>query len=171
MFGALDGNSGTGRDIAALSDADPEFSGSCGRCYEGVRAPAGLDAHGQGLHAHGQGRHAGILQTLRQGRGMHGDAPARCPGRAQRTPCTPHALARPQQQCTHARWLLAYAAGLPAAAGALPACSAAEPACTRARRLANPMYSGLAPCFAPLCLMRHPLHTPFRVLPTRSRLR
>lgn len=35
QFGNLDGNSGTGHDIAALSDADPEFSGSCGRCYEG----------------------------------------------------------------------------------------------------------------------------------------
>ncbi|GBF92088.1 hypothetical protein Rsub_04435 [Raphidocelis subcapitata] len=34
QFGQLDSNAGTGYDIAALSDADPEFAGSCGRCYE-----------------------------------------------------------------------------------------------------------------------------------------
>jgi hypothetical protein len=44
MFGSLDGSSGTGHDIAALSDADPEFSGSCGRCYEGAHAGACLPA-------------------------------------------------------------------------------------------------------------------------------
>jgi hypothetical protein len=32
---ALDPNKGTGWDIAALSDADPDYAGSCGRCYEG----------------------------------------------------------------------------------------------------------------------------------------
>ena len=31
MFGKLDANSPTGYDIAALSDADPAFAGSCGR--------------------------------------------------------------------------------------------------------------------------------------------
>lgn len=34
----LDPNAGTGWDIAALSDSDPEYAGSCGRCYEGARA-------------------------------------------------------------------------------------------------------------------------------------
>jgi hypothetical protein len=32
----LDKDKGTGWDIAALSDADPDYAGSCGRCYEGV---------------------------------------------------------------------------------------------------------------------------------------
>ena len=30
MFGNLDANQGTGYDIAALSDASPEYAGSCG---------------------------------------------------------------------------------------------------------------------------------------------
>ncbi|KAI8469423.1 MAG: RlpA-like double-psi beta-barrel-protein domain-containing protein-containing protein [Monoraphidium minutum] len=34
QFGALQAGSGTGLDIGALSDSDPEYSGSCGRCYE-----------------------------------------------------------------------------------------------------------------------------------------
>jgi hypothetical protein len=36
-FGQLDSGTGTGLDIAALSDADPDYAGSCGRCYEGAR--------------------------------------------------------------------------------------------------------------------------------------
>jgi len=36
VFGQLSEGAGTGYDIAALSDSDPEFSGSCGRCYEGA---------------------------------------------------------------------------------------------------------------------------------------
>lgn len=33
----LDQNKGTGWDVAALSDDDPYYAGSCGRCYEGAR--------------------------------------------------------------------------------------------------------------------------------------
>jgi hypothetical protein len=40
----LDPNKGTGWDIAALSDTDPDYAGSCGRCYEGE----GQAAHMQG---------------------------------------------------------------------------------------------------------------------------
>ena len=37
MFGSLDTNL-----IAALSDADPEYAGSCGACYEVECAPGSV---------------------------------------------------------------------------------------------------------------------------------
>lgn len=50
MYYNLDPNVGTGWDIAALSDRDPAFAGSCGSCYEVACRPAKFkDAFGQYL--------------------------------------------------------------------------------------------------------------------------
>jgi hypothetical protein len=39
MYGKLDPRMGTGWNIAALSDTDPDFEDSCGLCYEVVCHP------------------------------------------------------------------------------------------------------------------------------------
>eukprot|EP00879_Flechtneria_rotunda_P015993 GHRR01016726.1.p1 GENE.GHRR01016726.1~~GHRR01016726.1.p1 ORF type:complete len:373 (+),score=77.90 GHRR01016726.1:674-1792(+) len=50
MFGNLDANKGTGWDIAALSDKDPDYAGSCGRCYEVACRPSTItDGYGNSL--------------------------------------------------------------------------------------------------------------------------
>ncbi|GBF98268.1 hypothetical protein Rsub_10931 [Raphidocelis subcapitata] len=49
-FGQVDPTVGTGWDIAALSDMDPEFEGSCGRCYEVACVPGTVvDGFGEEL--------------------------------------------------------------------------------------------------------------------------
>ncbi|KAG2452438.1 hypothetical protein HYH02_002681 [Chlamydomonas schloesseri] len=55
MYGSLpNGMVSTGQDIAALSDTDPSFGGSCGRCYEVTCNPASFnDGYGQWLDRSG----------------------------------------------------------------------------------------------------------------------
>lgn len=49
-YGYLDPNKGTGWDVAALADANPDYPGSCGRCYEVACANLQLtDGYGQRL--------------------------------------------------------------------------------------------------------------------------
>lgn len=50
----LDYWQGTGWDIAALSDADPEYAGSCGRCYEVACVNGDVrDGYGENLRRSG----------------------------------------------------------------------------------------------------------------------
>ncbi|KAI8477503.1 MAG: hypothetical protein J3K34DRAFT_455297 [Monoraphidium minutum] len=53
--GQLDRRQGTGLDIAALSDTDPEYAGSCGRCYEVSCVNSDVtDGYGQRMRRKGE---------------------------------------------------------------------------------------------------------------------
>ncbi|WIA42754.1 hypothetical protein OEZ86_008697 [Tetradesmus obliquus] len=50
MFGNIDGNKGTGWDIAAISDKASDYAGSCGRCYEVACRPTHIrDGYGSSM--------------------------------------------------------------------------------------------------------------------------